>query len=181
MEVYGNVDSLKESIGKKYDEDIAELDKQAEKIISDIKAQADKKKELMKARNKTDTEAEVKKLKSKVISEETLKAKKEFEKSREELIEKVFSEAEKKAKDTAKTKKYADLVKKKMPKKVDSAIVGNVALKKLFKGIKTWKTDKTIAGIKFVQGEVVYDFTLDSAIRARKDELREKVAKILFK
>ena len=178
MEIFGNIETLKGAIEKKYTSEIKKIEKETEKQLAEVDKELKKKLELLRAKIKTETDAEVKKTHSMILSSEKLKAKKEFEEKREELIESVFKEAEKKASKVAHSEEYIDYVKSNMPDKEGLTVIGDAALyEKHFPGIKV---DKSIVGIKFESEGVIYDFTLDNMISSKKDVLRQEVSKILF-
>lgn len=180
MQVYGNISSLKKSIERKYSSQIKAIDKETEKEIEKIKRETEKQIALLKTKMKTSAELEAKKIDSKVMSEVTLKAKRDFEKKREELINKVFDKAHAKAKKVAHSKEYIDYVKKKLPEEEAEAIGDSAYYKKFFPAIKL-KIDKNIIGLKFSSANIIYDFTLDSILNSEKDNLRHTISKVLFK
>jgi len=177
MEVFGNIEALKEAIEKKYTSKIREVEKEKEKQLNEIDKELKKKLNLLDSRMKTASDAEVKKTHSVILSEEKLKAKKEFEEKREELINKVFKEAEKKSKKIVRSKEYIDYVKSNIPKEKDLKVTGSDALKKHFPKLKV---DKNILGLKFESEGIIYDFTLDNMINSKKDVLRHEISKVLF-
>lgn len=178
MEIYGNVEALKGAIEKKYSSKIKEVEKETEKQLAEIDKELKKKLELLKARMKTTTDAEVKKTHSMILSSEKLKAKKEFEEKREALIDEVFKKAEKKALKIAHSKEYMDYVKSNVPEKEGIDAIGDGEYYK--KEFPKLKVDKSIVGIKFESEGVIYDFTLNNIIASKKDVLRQEVSKILF-
>jgi len=178
MEIFGNVKGLKGAIEKKYSSEIKKVEKEKEKQLADIDKEVKKKLELLRPRMKTIRDAAVKKRYSMVLSREKLKAKKDFEERREELIEEVFKEAEKKAKKIVQGKEYIDYVKKNMPKGKNFLVIGDGDYYKKF--FPNLKIDKNIVGLKFELEGVIYDFTLDNMVGAKKDILRHATSKVLF-
>lgn len=177
MEILGNARSIEDSIRQKYEKDINNVQKELDKNIELKRKEFEKQKELKLADISTATDFEVKKEHSKILSEENLKAKREFESAREILIEKVFKEAEKKAAKIAHSKDYIEFVKKRMPE--DCKIIADSDFfKKHFGNIKV---DKNIVGVKGQIGNVIYDFSLDGIINSKRDELRHVITKALFK
>ena len=179
MEVFGNVEALKGAIENKYSLKIKEVEKEREKQLTEIDNELKKKLMLLMSRMKTETDLEVKKTHSMILSEEKLKAKKEFEEKREELIDNVFKEGEKKAKKIAHTQEYVDYVKANIPQGEDFLIIGDAAYYEKF--FPKLKIDKNIVGLKFEAEGIIYDFTLDRIITSKKDTLRHEVSKVLFK
>ena len=178
MEVFGNVEGLKGSIEKRYSSEIKEVEKQEQKQLAEIDKELKKKLELLDSHMKTLTDSEVKKAHSMILSEEKLKAKKEFEEKRESLINAVFKEAEKQAKKIAHSQDYVDYIKKDMPNETGFSIIGDsVYYKKFFPELKV---RKDIVGVKFESEGLVYDFTLNNIIASKKDILRHEVSKVLF-
>ena len=178
MEVIGNIELIKKSIERKYKKGLGELEKETEKEIELLRNEANKKLLLQKAKIKTETESESKKIFSKTISEYQLKAKKEFEEAREEFIKEIFLEALKKAKDIAYSKRYIDFVKEKMPKGEGIKIIGDSNFySKYFEKVII---DKNITGVKFAAKEVIYDLSLDGILTSKREMLRHSVSKMLF-
>lgn len=178
MEIFGNIEALKGAIEKKYTSKINKVSKETEKQLAEVDKELKKKLVLLKSHMKTETDAEVKKTHSMILSSEKLKAKKEFEEERESLINKVFKEAAKKASKVAHSEEYIDYVKANMPGNEDITIIGDAALyEKHFPGIKI---EKGIVGMKFVSESITYDFTLNNIIDSKKDILRQEVSRILF-
>lgn len=178
MEVYGNVEALKEAIEKRYSSMIQDIEKDKKKQLTEMLKEVKEKLDLLKARMKTETDAEVKKTTSMTLSAAKLIAKKEFEEKREAIIESVFSGAAKKAKDIAHSKEYIDFVKKGMPDAKGLSAIGDSDYYK--KEFPSLKIDKNLVGLKFESEGVIYDFTLDSIIASKKDILRHEVSKVLF-
>ncbi|MBN2457915.1 hypothetical protein JXB31_02165 [Candidatus Woesearchaeota archaeon] len=180
MEIYGNVESIKQAIQKKFDDDIKAADNEKKAQIEGIMREAKEKEELISARISTMTESEVKKATSKIKSEEILKAKTEFEQKREEIIDKIFEMAIKNARKLAHEKGYIEMVKKSLPKEQHYELIcDSDAYKRSFPKAKL-KIDKDIIGIKVLAGDVTYDFTIDSEIKSKKDILRNKISGVLF-
>ncbi len=179
MEIYGNIDGLKQSIEKKYAAEIKKVDDEVSSRIKWLEKESNSEIALKKSRIATKTEADIRKATSKIESEENLKAKKEFEQKREEIINQIFDIAFKKVATTAHSKKYIDFLKINTPKNGFSIIADSTFYKKSFPKTKL-EIDNTIIGVKFVVGAVTYDLTLDGAINAQKDILRDKVSKALF-
>ncbi len=178
MEIFGNIEALKGAIEKKYLAKIKEIEKQGEKQLADIDKELKKKLELLKSHMKTATDAAVKKTYLMMLSSEKLKAKKEFEEKRESLIEAVFEEAKKKAKDIVHTQEYIDYVKNNMPKEKSIVVIGDSDYYKEF--FPELKINKNIVGVRFEAKGLIYDFSLDNIISSKKDVLRHEVSKVLF-
>lgn len=178
MQVFGNVEALKKAIEKKYSSMIKDIEKDKEKQLADIAKELKEKLSLLKSHMETETDAEVKKTTSMILSSARLNAKKEFEEKREAIIESVFKEAEKRAKEIVHTDEYIDFVKKNMPKAKGLSVIGDSDhYKEPFPDLKV---DKDIIGLKFESEGAVYDFTLDNIIASKKDVLRHEVSKVFF-
>lgn len=177
MEIFGNIEHIKESIKQKYEKDISNIQKELDKTIAAKKQEFKKQKEIELANISTATDFEVKKEYSKILSEQNLKAKRDFESAREDLIKTVFKEAEEKAIKIAHSKDYIDFVKKRVPENC-TIIADSDFFKKYFDKIEI---DKSIVGIKCKVGNVIYDFSLDGIMKSKRDELRNIVTKVLFK
>ena len=178
METFGNIEALKGAIEKKYSSKIKQTEKERDQTLADIDKELNKKLELLKSHMETTTDAEVKKTHSMILSGEKLKAKKEFEEKREELIEGVFKEAGKKAKSIAHSKEYLDYVESNLPGGEFSSIGDSNYYEKAFPNMEI---DKELIGVKFESNGVIYDFTLNNIIASKKDILRHEVSKVLFK
>lgn len=178
MEVFGNVEGLKSSIEKKYSSEIKLIKAEREKQLKEVDKKLKKELELLRSQMETLTDADVKKAYSKILSEEKLKAKKEFEEKREAIINSIFAEAEKKALKIVHTSEYINFVKKNRPKEKGLLVVGDSNYYK--KSFPKIKLDKNILGLKFESEGVIYDFTLDNIIASKKDVLRQEVSRILF-
>jgi vacuolar-type H+-ATPase subunit E/Vma4 len=178
METFGNMESMKSAIEKKYSSKIKEIEKERDAQLAGINKQLSKELELIRSHMQTEIEAEANKMHSMVLSSEKLKAKKEFEEKREALLDKVFIEAIKKAYQVAHTKDYVAYVKKNMPKGASFVVKGDSPYFK--KAFHKLKIDKKIVGIRFESADIVYDFTLDNIISSKKDILRQEVSRILF-
>ncbi len=181
MEIYGNIDGLKQAIEKKYADEIKKIEDETSSIIKQLEKESNNKISLKKSRISTLTNAEIRKATSKISSEENLKAKKEFEQKREDVINQVFDMAFKKAVTIAHSRKYIDFLKKNMPNEAKKYEItaDSDFYKEYFPEAKI-NIDNTIIGIKFRVGEITYDFTLDGAIKSQKDILRNKVSKTIF-
>ena len=179
MEVFGNVDALKGSIEKKYASRIKEIERNRDKELKEIGKKLGKESELLKSHMKTVTNAEVKKAESMILSEERLKAKKEFEEKREGLIESVFKEADKKIRKIAQSDDYLKFVKENMPKEDNLKVVGGSEYyKQEFPDVVL---DYAIAGLKFEIEGITYDFTIQNLIESKKEVLRKKISEALFR
>ncbi len=181
MEIYGNIDALKQSIEKKYADEIKKIEDETSAVIKQLEKEANNKVALINSRISTLTNAEIRKAASKIQSEENLKAKKEFEHKREELINHIFDMALKKSTTIVHSNHYIGFLKKNMPNesKKYEIIADSKFYTKYFPKTKI-EVDNTIIGVKFRLGNITYDFTLDGAINAKKDVLRNKVSKTLF-
>ncbi|MFH1642565.1 MAG: hypothetical protein ABIC04_06740 [Nanoarchaeota archaeon] len=177
MEVFGNVEALKSSIERNYTLQIKKLNIEKEKKLAEIDKIFKKEQDILRSQMKTATDAAVKKAHSMILSEEELKAKKEFEKKRDAIIESVFKEAMKQAERKVHTKEYLDFVKKNMPDGM-KAIADSDYYKKIAPDLTI---DKNMQGIKFVSEDVIYDFGLNNLIESKKDILRQEISGVLFK
>ncbi|MBW2975161.1 V-type ATP synthase subunit E [Candidatus Woesearchaeota archaeon] len=178
METFGNVEALKSSIEKRYQAEIKNAEKDRDKQLAEIAKELKSRLDILESDMKTATNAEVRKAYSMILSEEKLKAKKEFEEKREWLINAVFREAAKKAKDIVHSSGYVDYIKSSMPDEKGLSVVGDSDYySKFFPGLKV---NDDIVGLRFESENVVYDFTLNNIIASKKDILRHEVSRILF-
>jgi len=178
MQIFGNIEALKEAISKKHSAKIKQAEEEKNKKLAEIARELHKRLELLRSHMKTIEDAEIKKARSMILSEEKLKLKKEFEEKREALIEAVFSEAEKRAKKTAHTKGYIDFVKKNMPNEEKLSVSGDSDSYKSF--FPKLRIDEKLIGLRFETEQAIYDFTIDSLIASNKEILRHEVSKVLF-
>ncbi|MCD6414002.1 MAG: V-type ATP synthase subunit E [Candidatus Diapherotrites archaeon] len=180
MQTFGDVERLKEAIKKKYDAEISAIQRQTEEEIRAIQAETKEKIKLMAANIRSQAEREAVQAESKVLSEERLKAKREFEKTREQLIEKTFSEIRAKLASVAHSKRYLNFIKKKL-NEINLEHYTVIADSSYYKTIfPNYTTDKNIIGVKLVSDNMTYDLTLDTALEAKKDELRLKISELLW-
>lgn len=180
MKSFGNLEALEEAIKKKYDEEIDkirdETNKQAKKIRKDTKEEISK----ILTRAREEAEIEAKREAARVLSEEKLNAKKEFEATREKAIEKAFKELERRSKEIVHSETYLEFLKRQV-KGIDMDKFLVVADSDYYKRIfPKYKKDPSISGVKLVSHKVTYDFTLESMIEANKEKLRLEMSKILF-
>lgn len=179
MQVFGKAEELKEFMRKKYDSDIKEVGKEHELNAQKAKREIEKEVNALKSKARSQTQREVVQARSKTFSEEKLKAKKEFEKTREELIHTVLVRAEKGLPGLVHSKRYLNYLSKKAKGLKNCEVVADSDYyKKLF---PKYTKDPTIIGVKLVSGEVTYDFTLSTAFKANKELLRREVSNVLFR
>ena len=178
MEAKGNIELIKDSIKKKYDKEIEDINQSAKEETKKLEMEAAKKvnEEVDKIKNSSDTESE--KAYSRILNEERLKAKAEFEEEREGFIKKVFSEAMDRARDFARKKEYLEFVKSRAPKESFQVIAGDAFFKEHFDDVEI---DENIRGVKFRSKEVLYDLSLDGIMSSKKDILRHEASRILFR
>ncbi|MBU0628242.1 MAG: hypothetical protein KKC75_03565 [Nanoarchaeota archaeon] len=178
MQVFGNIGNLKRAIEKKYSDKVKQAEKERDKQLEEIDRELKKKISVMRSHSDTVIETDSKRAFLRILSEERLKAKSEFEAKREKLIESVFKEAAKKAKDVAHSKRYAEYVKSNMPDGDGFSLVGDDKYyMEDFPGIAV---EKGAIGIRVESEGMIYDFTLDNIIESKKEALREEVSKALF-
>ena len=90
MQIFGNIEALKEAISKKHSAKIKQAEEEKNKKLAEIARELHKRLELLRSHMKTIEDAEIKKARSMILSEEKLKLKKEFEEKREAFIDAVF-------------------------------------------------------------------------------------------
>lgn len=180
MKVFGNVDSIKKVIKERFEKDIQAANSESDQKIEELKKENKAEIELIKSRSMLATESECKKIYSKITSEEKLKAKNKFEEQREKLINKVFEQADKKAKTFTHSQEYVDFVNKKMPKISDFSLIADSDHYKKHFPERDIEIDESIDGIKIKKSNVVYDFTVQSAISLKKDSIRQTINQALF-
>ena len=178
MEIFGNAQALKKAIEIKYSSKIKKIEEEKEKQLEEIGKELKKKLELLRAHMKTDAEAAAKNAYSIILNREKLKAKKDFEETRESIIESVFNKAENRAKSIAHTNEYIGFVKRNIPEKEKLTAIGDSDYyKKHFPGLKI---GKNIIGLKFESENLSYDFAISSLISSKKEMLRHDINKILL-
>ena len=178
MRVFGNVDSLKQEITAVMEGKLKELEKELADFKAETDRDIDRKIETLREQHKTTLAQDLKKEHSQILGEKTLSARKEYEEKREALIDKVFTSVLKKAKETTKSPKYINFVKTQLPSGRHVQAYGdNSYYKKFFPNMKL---DNSIVGLRFSDGEVSYDFTVERMLNVRREELRSLVnAKLL--
>lgn len=176
MEVFGNAKSLMNEIEHRYNKEIAKLDLETERSLAELKKKAEEEIGFWKSKYDLYCEAEAKKRASRIISEEKLKAKKEYEQVREDLINEVLLLAEKQAGTFAHSKSYIDFVKKNIPPfKEYNVIAGSEKYSQAFPKSNI-AVDTSIQGIKIEKDGVVYDFSVSSALQSKREALRRTIS-----
>ncbi len=174
----GNKRYIKDSIKEHYLQKLKEFQQAIQEKEKEIQRNTAEKIKRIRNEYLQKMKKELETVKASTLNEEKLKAKREYEELREELIEKVIAELRKKFEEISKSKEYAKLVKKNMPKTYNFAIVGNEKLKKL---LKKAKLDKSIKGVKFITEDAEIDFSLERMLEAKIENIREVIAKELWK
>ncbi len=178
MKVLGNINTLKKSIEKTYSDKIKAIDNETKEKIAEINSKAKKQMDERISKMQLDTESEVSKTYSRLISEETMIVKKQYEEKREAYINEIFDESEKQATTIAHSEAYLKLVKDKAPTGKFNIMADSTYYEKEFSGLKICKG---FYGIKFVSDEVTYDFSIESSIASKRDILRRIINEKLFK
>lgn len=179
METFGNIDGIKSVIEKKYTLNIDQVLKEKEKKLEEIDNEIRKKLTKLRSKMLSIKDTESKRKYSIILTEEKMKAMKQFQEKREELINSVFAEAEKRAKEITRNEKYIEYVKKNMPKIESFKIVADDDYYQKF--FPELEIDKSITGVVFKSGEIIYDFDLNHLVESKKDSLRYELSEILFK
>lgn len=178
MQVFGDERKLKEFIKDKYDSKIKELDSEYQEKIREAEAQIEEKIEEKKRALDAETQKEITQAKSKTLSEERLKAKQNFEKTREKLITETLEQVEDGLMAQAHSKEYLEYLKNKTKGLKDFEVIADSDYyKKVF---PKYKKDNSIIGVKLLSGELTYDLTLSTAFNAKKELLRQKASETLF-
>lgn len=178
MKILGNINSLKKSIEQSYNAKLKAIEEETKQKIAEINNAAKKQMDETVSKLQLDTESDVSKTYSRILSEETMEVKKKYEEEREACIREVFSEAEKQADKKAHSPVYMKYLASKAPKGKFDVIGDSQYYKKKFSKIKVVK--QGFHGIKLVSDDVTYDFSIESAIASKKDILRHKVNEVLF-
>lgn len=178
MKAYGNIDALKKSIQKNYDEKIKEVEERTAEGLKHMEGEARERLEIMRAEAAVQLATEANVAKARTLNEEKLKAKMEFENEREKMINSIFEEIEKRKDKIAAGKEYIDHVKSRLPEgeKLE-AVGGSPAYKSHFKDLKM---DRGITGLLFKSEYTIYDFTIEKMVESERDRLRETAIKSLF-
>jgi len=180
MQVYGNTEGLKKEIEQKYEAQIKEIMSKAQSEVNAIIKEADEKAEMIIEQAKTDAESASREAMQRVLNEEKLKAKREFEEAREKLILEVIEKVKRKAKEVSKSNEYLAFLKANVPKEKNAVVFGGseASYKKVFPKMKA---DKTIVGVKITAEDVVYDFTLENMINSNEEVVRRTITTEMFK
>ncbi len=179
MQVFGNLESLKKEISSVMDGKMGEIKEELDSYKGEVSLDTKKKIDLLREKHKTTLDQDLKKGYSQILGEKTLTAKKSYEEKREELIDKVFEGVLKKAKDITRTAKYINFVKAQRPAGKRVKAFGDSATFK--KHFPRFSVDNSIVGVRFEDGEVSYDFTVERMLKVRREELRTLVNSELFK
>jgi hypothetical protein len=175
MELHGNINGLKEAIQKDYDEKIEEINKEKNIKINELKKIFNNELNELENELQQNQELKLKEIKTRVLNEQKLAAKYEFEKAREELIQTVMSEIKQDFSKIMKSKKYLDFAKKSIP--ANAIIYGNPFFKQEFQNLKI---EKDLIGLRFEQENIIYDLSLNALFEAKEFSIREKIAGILW-
>jgi len=178
MQTAGNIDSLKKQIESsfvvrfekfkgeathKFNEDMKEIEEEYDVKLSELNLQI---------------RSEEKNAFKTIQAEEKLGAKKEFADKREELINMLFDEVEKRISDKLSSQEYIDLIKSSMEDgKHTIVIAGDEMYKKHFKNVEV---DKKIRGVILKNENTSFDFTYEAFINSKKSLLRNMVNNTLF-
>ena len=185
-----SVEKIINQIEKDTDLEIKEIIKEAKKQIELITKKEQKNAEIQSEKIISDGEKKSETIKQIIISKENQKAKKTITKSKEEIIEKCFTDAYNKIKSLS-DKNYEKIInnyiqkginklgkncKVKISKDIDKKITKKYALKIIGQ-------IKSIGGIILISndGKITLDYTIEGIIKREKDRIRIKIGKILFK
>ena len=178
MKTVGDPASLKKAVIRHYHSDERKLKKEAGGRIRKIrqwkKAQIAEIKSSRKPRMQSIQET----AKRRAINEARLSAQLEYQRKKGAFVDKVVEEARERLKAISTSQNYLNYVKARLPHGDYVAYCSSPKHKTLF-GSKM-RLDKNITGIKVVAGETTYDFTLDSLMGARLDEVKMAASKELF-
>jgi vacuolar-type H+-ATPase subunit E/Vma4 len=178
MELYGSPEGLKREIESKYKKEISKVQDSAETRAREIISDAKKSAEEIIEQAKTDAQVAAREAKQRVLNEEKLKAKKEYEIHREKLIRKVFEKIDAEIPRISKSREYLAFLKRNAIKNgTISALGSRLEYKKIFPKMTL---NKTINGVKVFSSEAVYDYTLESMLRTQEENVREIVVKKIF-
>lgn len=179
MDSFGSINKLKESINNQFEQDIENAKNDSTLEINRIKTELKNNLNELRKEAEKNKEIESEKAYLLVFNEEKRKLQTEFDNKRQELIEKVFDEVFKKAKEFSESKEYLNFIKKKLKNLPnDFTVYGNSNKhKKLF---KKFKEDTHILGVKAISSDLVYDLTITSLVNAKKEKLNIEINNILF-
>ncbi|MBU0662134.1 MAG: V-type ATP synthase subunit E [Candidatus Diapherotrites archaeon] len=177
MRVYGNMESVKGAIKERYEKEASLIENEAKEKEAAAGTQAEAELEALHEKLSAEADNEAQQAYQRVFNEKKLAAKQEFEAARQEMIEEVFSAAEKEAEKFASGKEYLEFVKKHAPKGNFKVFGGSASYKSAFPNMQV---DNEIKGIIFRGENVEYNFTVERMLDAKKEELRNIVTKALF-
>jgi len=179
MKVFGDIEGLKKEISNTFELQVKETEEETEKQVKALNSEAEKKAEAIMEQAKTDCEALAREAKQRVLNEEKLKAKKNFEESRERLIMKVIEEAKNEISKKAKSKEYLDFLKANKPNENAVQTLGSEASYKAI--FPQMKADKNLRGVKVITSDAVYDLTLDNLLQVNEELVRRTITQNIFR
>ncbi|MBN2127120.1 MAG: hypothetical protein JW703_01875 [Candidatus Diapherotrites archaeon] len=175
MELHGSINGLKEAIQKDYAEKIEEINREKNAQINELRKKFKEESILLEDELQQNQELKLKELKTRVLNEQKLAAKHEFEKAREEIIQKVMTEIKQDFSKIMKSKEYLEFAKKSIPE--NAVVYGNPFFKNDFQNLKA---EKDLMGLRFEKENIIYDLSLDALFEAKEFLIREKIANILW-
>ena len=175
MEAHGSLDALKKAIQADYRKKAREINSHKAAQIKEIRANAALQTSLVQKELSQDLEARAAEARAMVLNEQKLSAKRAFEEAREAMVREVLSEARERFSNVLKSSQYLGFVKRNSPS--NAVVYGSPFLKKHFRGLKP---DTSMNGLKFVKGQVIYDFGLESLLESRESAVRERVISTLW-
>jgi vacuolar-type H+-ATPase subunit E/Vma4 len=175
MEVIGDIEGMKAAIRAEYQKRLRDIEEQKRTRLAEVKAKAKAESSALKKRHAGELEARLREARGIVLNEQKLSAKRRFEEAREAMISDVIEAARKRFQTVVGSKRYLDFVRKRVPKK--TVVYGPPSLKKHFRGLRV---EKGLTGIRFVQGNVICDLTLESLLEAKEAAVRDRIIKALW-
>jgi V/A-type H+-transporting ATPase subunit E len=191
------IERIREDAATEADAIVAEAEKEAEGILKEAKEKAEeRRKEIL---SKGEKEAEL--LRQRIVANAKLQARKSGLDAKEKLIQATFSEAEKELSKVASTEDYREILRRLIAEGVssvgeaaeviareeDKGLISKGLLKDLGKqfGVEITLAPESIESmggviVRSKTGRVEVNNTFETRMLRMQDELRSKIAKILF-
>ncbi|MBN1156274.1 hypothetical protein JXA85_01535 [Candidatus Woesearchaeota archaeon] len=178
MIIHGSVSRIKKAVEKRYDKLYAEIRKNADRQIDMLRKESNENLSGMRKEHRILLSRERHQLYTKLLNEEKLRLRLKQNDLKERLIRKVLEKVRKDAKAIILTQSYIDFVKSRVRGEKNLSCVGSSESYR--KHFQNFRIDRTINGTILEGNGTIFDFTVDSLLESKKDELRYIASRKLF-
>ncbi len=178
MKIHGSISNIKRAIEKRYWKLYEGMRDEAEKQISQLRKESSEKLSKLREWHKAKLSREKQQLYTMLLNEEKLKLRIKRNDLREKMVNKVLEQVRKKSSTIVLTQEYIDFVKSRLKEEKTLVCLGSSESYK--KHFPNMRIDKTINGLRFEGENAILDFSVDSIIESKKDELRCLASKKIF-